>query len=246
MERGIDVSAYQPKPRWLQVAAAGASFAIVKLTDGNHYINPFAKEQIRGALAAGLLVMLYHYAEPNGPDWVGDAIAEEEHLLSLVEDLEKEFNTRFFCWLDTERNTPLTGAEIPNFHIWVDTFRNACALRGRNIGWYSYKDFTNSLGLDSTWTNHLLWLARYPIPFLKDGNYIDRNGNPVWVAGHDALGNPTDKVPLPWARADLWQDGGDANHASWPGIDGPCDCNLFAGTLEQLQELLGVLPLEKT
>lgn len=238
--RGIDVSAYQPNARMKEAKAAGAEFAIVKVTDGNGYANPHAAKQVDDAIAAGLLVMLYHYARPNGPDWEADARAEAKRLDDIADTFEAKYGKKFFCWLDVERNEPLTDAEKPWWRKWCNIFRQTCRALGRAIGWYSYKPFTEALSLDATWTSTLLWLARYPIPFVRSGIYFDKNGNQTWAAGHDALGQPTDKCPLPWGRADVWQDGGDANGATWPGIDGPCDCNVFAGTLDELRELIEV------
>lgn len=231
MIHGIDVSSYQPNVDWWSVAAAGADFAIVKLTEGNGYVNPRARQQVDGARAAGLLVMGYHFARPNGPNWAADAIAEAAHLLSMSEGM--------FCFLDVERNTALTSEEIPLWKAWAYSFRLRCSAVGQPIGWYSYTPFTSALGLESSWTNTLLWLARYPIPWRRQGDYTDTHGNPAWAAGHDSLGQPTDKCPLPWGRADIWQDGGDVNGATWPGVSGACDINRFAGSRAELEELIG-------
>lgn len=220
MSRGIDVSSYQPKPRWQQVAGAGAEFAIVKLTDGNHGINSYAGEQVSGAIAAGLEVMLYHYAEPNGPDWSVDATEEAVRLDDLADALEQKQGRTFFTFVDIERNTPLTIVEKPLWRGWLEAFNDSCFLCGRKTGDYSFKPFLEDLELPDEYSNHVLWLARYLKPWRIAGDYDS------W---------PT--AIKPWKRADLWQDGGDANGATWAGIDGPCDTNIFAGTLEELRDL---------
>lgn len=214
MIHGIDVSSYQPHVDWKAVASAGADFAIVKLTEGNGYVNPYAVRQLEGARDAGMLVMGYHYARPNGPNWAADAVAEAAHLLSLSGSM--------FCFLDVERNTPLTSEEVPLWRAWAYAFRQRCAGAGHPIGWYSYSPFTAAMALEASWEGTLLWLARYPIPWRRQGDYEK------WP-----------DAPLPWARVDVWQDGGDANGANWPGVDGSCDVNRFAGTRAELEELIG-------
>lgn len=205
-----------------EVKDAGAQFVIVKVTEGNGYINPHAAAQVEAALAAGLFVMLYHFARPNGPDWLADARHEAKRLDDIADAFEAKYGKKFFCWLDVERNEPLTDAEKPRWREWCREFRRCCHEElERIIGWYSYSPFTAVLQLEQDWENTLLWLARYPIPFRPAGDYEK------WP-----------DAPLPWPRPDVVQDGGDANKATWPGIDGACDVNMFAGTLEELEELI--------
>lgn len=239
MIHGIDLSGWQAKPRWDEIRAAGADFAIVKVSEGNGSSNAHAAEQVKGAIDAGLIVMLYHFARPNGPDWIVDARAEGKILDSLADAFEQKHGRAFFAWLDVERNEPLSIGERSLWRAWAAEFRRWCREEGaRKIGWYSYKPFTEQLELENEWCNTLLWLARYPIPFRADCSYIDANGSAVWAAGHDALGKPADRCPLPWGRADIWQHGGDANKATWPGIDGFCDVNSFAGSRAELVDLI--------
>lgn len=66
---GVDVSAYQ-HPRgagidWAKVAAAGYTFAAIKATEGNSYLNPYYFSDVAAARAAGLYVTAYHFALPD-------------------------------------------------------------------------------------------------------------------------------------------------------------------------------------
>lgn len=241
MIRGPDVSAYQPITKWDLIRQGGADFAIVKVTDGNGYQNPLAAQQVDGALAHELLVMLYHFAEPSGPNWLADAKDEADKLLARADLFEQKYATRFFTFLDVERNAPLTLGERSLWRSWVNAFRAECKLHGRAIGYYSYGPFLDQLALEDDWSETLLWLAKYPTPFEADPTKY-----PTWPACW-----PSRK---PWPRADLWQDGADANKATWPGIlcslcGGKgcehcaaglayCDVSLFAGTREELAELI--------
>ena len=236
MISGIDVSAYNLKIDWQKVAKAGGEFAIVKVTEGTGYINPRAAAQVQGALDAGLLVALYHFAQPNGPNWIVDADAEGERLDHLADDFEQQHGRQFFTFLDVERNTALTQTELPFWRSWCDEFRRWCREEGeRRIGWYSGKYFTAALKLEASWENTLLWMAQYPIPFRADCSYVDAHGQPLWP-----------DAPLPWARVDIYQHGGGAglgaggNGATWPGVDGFSDVNAFAGSRPELKELISV------
>ena len=196
----------------------------MKITEGNGYANPRAAEQVTGALDAGLLVMLYHFARPNGPDWLPDAAAEGLRLDQIADVFEQKHGRTFFCFLDVERNEPLTLGERPLWRVWAREFRRWCREEGgRPIGWYSYKPFTEQLELEDEWSSTLLWLARYPEPFRRDCGYA------AWAS-----------APNPWPRVDIWQHGGDANHATFPGIDGAADVNAFAGSRDELVELIEV------
>lgn len=241
--RGIDVSAYQPNVDAERVKAAGADFMIVKVTNGNGYTNPHARKQVLAAIAAGLLVMLYHYAQPNGPNWKEDAAAEAKRLDDIADEFERELGVyptghpragqpvKLFCFLDVERNTPLTSEERRNWREWSNEFRKWSREVGKRvIGFYSGKFFTMDLGFDITWRDTLLWVAQYPAVYREDANYG------FW---------PTNIQP--WFRGDIWQDGGgmakDAggNEAKWPGVGNDntfSDVNVFAGSRIELEELI--------
>jgi GH25 family lysozyme M1 (1,4-beta-N-acetylmuramidase) len=219
MIHGPDVSSWTGDVRWDEVRAV-SEFAIVKVTEGNSYVNPRAAVQVEGALKAGLLVMLFHYAKPDGPNWEEDAAAEAERLDKIADAFEAKYGKKFFCFLDIERNEPLSDFEKAHWRDWCNAFRRRCRELGRAVGFYSYRPFTAQLQLDASWENTLLWAASYPIPFSPTHAY-------PWPDGF-----------LPWARVDIHQHGGDGNKARWPGIEGFADVNTFAGTLDELIELI--------
>lgn len=236
MIRGIDISAYQPVVDQQAVRDAGAEFEIVKVTDGNSYTNPHAKAQVLGAFAVGLLVTLYHFAQPNGKigdleSWKADARAEAKRFDDLADAFERELGVKLFCFLDVERNTALTAEEKPYWRAWCNEFRRWSREVGKRIiGFYSGKYFTMDLGFDLSWSQTILWVAQYPRPYRADANYG------YWP-----------KTIVPWFRGDIWQDGAGqsvatgGNDATWPGVGKPphlSDVNVFAGSRAELEELI--------
>ncbi len=62
----IDVSSNNSHPiDWAAVKASGIAAVIVKLTEGDDYVNPFAAADCADARKAGLLVAGYHFVHPE-------------------------------------------------------------------------------------------------------------------------------------------------------------------------------------
>jgi GH25 family lysozyme M1 (1,4-beta-N-acetylmuramidase) len=76
---------------WKQVAAAGVTGVFIKATQGTDYLNPFFHVDLLGALAAGLKVVAYHFAD------MGNPIAEAQYFAEQAGDgarmLDYETNT---------------------------------------------------------------------------------------------------------------------------------------------------------
>lgn len=73
-------------------------------------------------------------------------------------------------------------------------------------------------------------------PIVYTGRDLWRNGGadslaiqPLWLP-HYTQTCPT--LPLPWTRWTFWQH---TDHGAVPGIEGPVDLDLFAGTLDELK-----------
>jgi GH25 family lysozyme M1 (1,4-beta-N-acetylmuramidase) len=87
-ERGVDVAAYQHPDGhaidWRSVARAGVQFAAIKATEGTYYKNPFALTDLAQARAAGLSVMAYAFAIPNGNGGASSPVAQANYLISYL------------------------------------------------------------------------------------------------------------------------------------------------------------------
>jgi GH25 family lysozyme M1 (1,4-beta-N-acetylmuramidase) len=86
--QGVDVASYQHPNgeaiNWQSVAKSGIQFAAVKTTEGTYYRNPFALTDLAQAKAAGLSVVAYTFAVPNGNGGSASAVAQADYLISYL------------------------------------------------------------------------------------------------------------------------------------------------------------------
>ena len=105
---GVDVSSYQGTDM-SQYANAGATFSIVKVSQGTGYINPNAAGQISSSEAHGMMVQGYHYATFGGN--TGAADAEASHAIDAAHQVGLPEGTYLACdyekgaWGDVGANT---------------------------------------------------------------------------------------------------------------------------------------------
>jgi GH25 family lysozyme M1 (1,4-beta-N-acetylmuramidase) len=112
---GIDVSAYQNKIEWDKVAAAGVKFAIIRLGyrgygEGTLEFDKNFKDNIEGAIAAGIKVGVYFFSEAINVD---EAVEEAEFVLEAIKDYDVQYPVVF----DTEEiaNTPARANNLDYF-----------------------------------------------------------------------------------------------------------------------------------
>ena len=86
--QGVDVAGYQHPGgaaiNWHRVAKSGIKFAAVKATEGAYYRNPFALTDLAEAKAAGLSVLAYAFAIPNGNGSTGSPAAQADYLIKYL------------------------------------------------------------------------------------------------------------------------------------------------------------------
>ena len=87
-ERGVDVASYQHPNgaaiNWPRVHASGIGFAAVKATEGAYYRNPYARADLAQARAAGLSVVAYAFAIPNGNGASRGPVTQANYLLRYL------------------------------------------------------------------------------------------------------------------------------------------------------------------
>lgn len=224
MLKGVDVSAYQGTIDWKKVRAAGFEFAYIKVTEGISYSSPTWKDQKAGARDAGLLVGPYHFDRPGRAalDQVGHFV----QVSGTEWDLPHAWDTEVSTGQDT-----LPAAQDKRIRGALDGLKDCLDIRPVL---YSYPGFWMSLGAfgkDHYYEQYPLWIAHY-LYLGRDKKMVGQCTAPCHHAG-PKFAKPM--VPPPWKKYAMWQVHGDDGRV--PGVSGPCDINVFYGTMEDLRRL---------
>ncbi len=103
---GVDISSWQHPDGapidWAKVKASGVAFVMVKATQGETYVNPYAKADLAGARAAHLLVGAYHFYE-QGSDPTAQGANFKNNTLGELLPLG--------AWIDWE------PGEMPDYEV---------------------------------------------------------------------------------------------------------------------------------
>jgi GH25 family lysozyme M1 (1,4-beta-N-acetylmuramidase) len=121
--KGIDVSKYQENIDWAKVKASGVEYAIIRLgfrgmgSEGTCELDPFFKQNVEGALAAGIEVGVYFFTQA-----VTVEEAKEEAAF-VIENL-KGYDIAWPVAFDTEEITSYKAARANKLSRET---RTACA-----------------------------------------------------------------------------------------------------------------------
>lgn len=158
---GVDVASYQPTDL-SGYHKAGASFSVVKLTQGTGYFNPKDTAQIKSSRALGMETHAYHYAEFGSS--VGRAKAEAKFFLQRAG--KQNISKKRYLFLDWEAGSGnvVTGSKAANTAAIV-AFMDACKKAGYKVGLYSGAALMRS-AIDTAQIvkryGTCLWVASYP------------------------------------------------------------------------------------
>jgi GH25 family lysozyme M1 (1,4-beta-N-acetylmuramidase) len=187
-EQGVDVASFQHPGGaaidWSQVAASGVGFAAVKATEGAYYKNPYALTDVAGAEAAGLSVVAYAFAIPNGNGSSDSPVTQANYL---VKDLGS-YAAVVSIMLDIEYN-PYSGGQCYGLKgskmvAWVAAFDAQIQARtGRMPIIYTPPAWWDSC----------------------TGNSSGFGPDPLWVPSI-TTGSPV--LPDGWANWTIWQYSG--------------------------------------
>ena len=211
MITGIDVSHHNGDSiDWAKVAKAGYQFVYVKVSEGTTFADHRAKANVAGAQAAGLLVGMYHYFLPNG-----DATAQYRWFEQCLQEAAGGFAGLLPPALDVEGddNNLLGTTSAQGYALsavdWLMRLEQEQGVKGIV---YTYPSMAALGGIGTC-------LSRYPL----------------WAASYREAGKPA--AFKGWGDKWLlhqWSDKGTV-----PGVgSGSVDCNVFAGTIEDLRKLV--------
>jgi GH25 family lysozyme M1 (1,4-beta-N-acetylmuramidase) len=165
--QGVDVASFQHPSGdaidWSKVAAAGIRFAAVKATEGTYYTNPFALTDLAAAKAAGLSVIAYAFAIPNGNGGSKSAVAQADHLLGYLGASSRTVPIMLDIEFDPYHTNQCYGLTPAAMVSWVTAFDTEIHRKtGRLPVIYTPAPWWNSCTGSSTGFSQIpLWIPAY-------------------------------------------------------------------------------------
>lgn len=236
---GLDVSHYDEQVDWARAAAAGAGFAIAKLSQGDYYRDDRCADHLAGAQAAGLRTGVYHWLDPD---------CAPKKQADFLRQCAAGLKFHFIC-LDVEQHTPWplkkrgevagkTKTASYSARVISECARELAAL------------LAGSLTLPVVIYTRVSFIVEYARPML---DWLP--AYPLWLAQYPLLPTPPGK--LTWATLSqvyprvaapllpqgcpqwtFWQWSGD--RLRLPGLSSALDLNFFNGDKKALDAFLGI------
>lgn len=184
-EQGVDVASFQHPGGaaidWSQVAASGIGFAGVKVTEGAYYQNPYALTDLAQAQAAGLSVVAYAFAIPNGNGSSSSPATQADYLVQYLGSASRSMP----LMLDMEYNpygAPCYGLSTTAMVSWISKFDSEIKAR------------TGQLPI--IYTPRTWWAT-------CTGSSTGFGHTPLWVPDYSSAGTPP--LPAGWGTWASWQ-----------------------------------------
>jgi GH25 family lysozyme M1 (1,4-beta-N-acetylmuramidase) len=197
--QGVDVASFQHPSgaaiNWPGMASSGVSFAGVKASEGKYYTNPYYKTDTAQAVAAGLYVTPYIFANPYPSTSDGTAVQQADYGATVIKSSTAYTNNHMLpVTLDIEPN-PYTnsnqcyGLTQSAMQTWISQFMTEIK---KDLGTsktpivYTTADWWNACtGNDTAFSTYPLWLASYGVtnPALPAG----WNNYTIWQYGQGTV-----------------------------------------------------------
>jgi len=213
--QGTDVSsANSASINWASVAGA-ERFVAVKATEGNYYTDPDYQADVTKAVAAGLFVMPYVFADPYAGDGSGTATAQyawnqeiskvtapayksSPLMLPVAVDLESD------PYVATQKNSDQCyGLTVPAMVTWI-------------------KDFIAEAKTESGKVPVIYTTTRWWDDCTGDSQAF--SADPLWIASY---GVTVPSIPTAWSSLALWQY---SQSGAVSGIGGAADLDSLGPT----------------
>lgn len=180
---GVDVASYQPT-NLVAYHKAGASFALVKLTEGVDYLNPKASKQVDSSRANHLYTHAYHFARFGSS--VRQAKKEAAYFIKAAKF--QKISQKRMLWLDWESGSgnTVSGPKASNTAA-ILAFMSAVKAAGWRPGLYSGASLMRT-AIDTKQIvkkfGTCLWVASYPtmaaISTADFGYFPSMDGVAIW------------------------------------------------------------------
>lgn len=132
--RALDVSNYQGRIKWRDVAAAGYRHAAIKASEGTGFVDGYVRRNVEGARAHGVRFSLYHYAHPSE-----SPRREARHFLDVLDSLDLVRVGDLAPSLDLEVTEGLSPYDLWRWqHTWGNIVGEAL---GTTTILYTYRAF---------------------------------------------------------------------------------------------------------
>ncbi|WP_390409614.1 GH25 family lysozyme [Lacticaseibacillus jixiensis] len=155
----VDVASYQSwmtQANYNTLKAEGVQSAIVKLSEGSTYMNPYAKAAIKYAKNAGLQVGVYHYARFND---TGSAVKEANKVITSMRSLGLAKSTRIFADME-DGDTAVAGVQANLNQFWATL--NAAGYTNHAVYTGGGQGPDYAAGVAGTVGSTKTWYAAYP------------------------------------------------------------------------------------
>lgn len=170
---GIDVSNNNGSVDWYRVRKAGASFACVKASEGQDYIDPtFDRTRLRTITKAHLVPCVYHYLRPRADRtgareaaWftqvVGNAGYGKGFLPPVLDVEETTLSPAATCryvgsFLRLVRKNLGVKAIVYTFPSFAQTNFSGCSWLGEYRLWIAHLGVSRPT-IPTPWSKHLIW-----------------------------------------------------------------------------------------
>jgi GH25 family lysozyme M1 (1,4-beta-N-acetylmuramidase) len=188
--QGVDVASYQEQNgiNWAKTAAAGIQFAAIKVSEGTYYANPFASADLTAAKAAGLSVMAYAFAIPDGYLGSPSPVAQADYFLARAtapggQAPEIMLDIEYDPYKSEDGTNNCYGLSTSAMSTWISRFgAEISAKTGRLPIIYTTQDWW------ATCTGSSTAFSQYPL----------------WVASYTSASSPG-PLPAGWPSWNLWQ-----------------------------------------
>jgi GH25 family lysozyme M1 (1,4-beta-N-acetylmuramidase) len=197
--QGVDVASFQHPSGaaidWSSMASSGVTFTGVKASEGKYYTNPYYKTDTAQAVAAGLYVTPYIFANPYPSTSDGTAVQQADYGATVIKSSTAYTNNHMLpVTLDIEPN-PYTnsnqcyGLTQSAMQTWISQFMTEIK---KDLGTsktpivYTTADWWNACtGNDTAFSAYPLWLASYGVtnPALPAG----WNNYTIWQYGQGTV-----------------------------------------------------------
>ncbi len=171
-QMGIDVSKWNGVIDWDKVRNAGITYAIIRAgyrgsSTGALVEDPYFKQNMQGALYAGLKVGVYFFTQATNEV---EAVEEASMVIALC----KDYRVTYPVFIDTEGaggNGRADGLDVETRTKVCEAFCQTIEDAGYTAGVYGSRNwFHNKLRMD-TLENHVIWLAEYRENPVYSGDY---------------------------------------------------------------------------